>query len=41
MVLKIIQNSAHHLSNIIEDALDLTRIENHKFEVNREMFDIR
>jgi signal transduction histidine kinase len=39
--LKIIMNSALHLSNLIEDALDMSRIENNKFEVNYEEFDIR
>jgi signal transduction histidine kinase len=34
-------NSAHHLSNLIEDALDMSRIENNKFEINYEDFDIR
>lgn len=39
--LEIIKNSANHLANVIEDALDLTRIENNKFEINLEEADIR
>jgi signal transduction histidine kinase len=34
-------NSAYHLSNLIEDALDMSRIENNKFEINNEEFEIR
>lgn len=34
-------NSSLHLQNLIEDSLDMTRIENNKFEVNYEFFDIR
>lgn len=30
-----------HLQNVIEDALDMSRIENNKFEVNLEFFDPR
>lgn len=39
--LKIILNSGYHLQNVIEDALDMSRIENNKFEVVSEFFDIR
>ena len=39
--LNIIHNSSLHLQNVIEDALDLSRIENNKFEVNLSFFDIR
>lgn len=39
--LKIIYNGALHLQNVIEDALDLSRIENNKFEVNLSFFNIR
>jgi signal transduction histidine kinase len=39
--LKIIMNSAHHLSNLVEDALDMSRIENHKFEINYQEFNVR
>ena len=37
----IINNSANHLSNVIEDALDLSRLENNKFEIFPEIVDIR
>jgi len=39
--LKIVLNSSLHLENIIEDALDMSRIENGKFEIINELFDIR
>lgn len=39
--LKIIINAALHLQNMIEDTLDLSRIENHKFELNFDYFDVR
>ena len=39
--LKIIYNSAYHLQNVIEDALDLSRIENNQFEINQSFIDIR
>ena len=39
--LSIIHNSALHLQNVIEDALDLSRIENKQFEINLEYFNIR
>ena len=39
--LGIILNSSLHLQNVIEDALDMSRIENNKFEVNSEFFDVR
>lgn len=29
--LKIVMNSSHHLQNVIEDALDISRIENNNF----------
>lgn len=37
----IILNSAYHLENVIEDALDMNRIENNQFEINESMVDIR
>ena len=40
-LLKIVLNSAIHLSNVIEDALDLSRLENNKFTLNKGMFDVR
>jgi signal transduction histidine kinase len=39
--LRIIHNSSLHLQNVIEDALDLNRIENKKFEINSEFFNVR
>jgi signal transduction histidine kinase len=41
LIIKIISNSAIHLLHIIEDALDMSRIENNRFDVNNERFDIR
>ena len=38
--LKIILNSSLHLQNVIEDALDMSRIENNKFTIFKELFDI-
>jgi signal transduction histidine kinase len=39
--LNIILNSSLHLQNVIEDALDMSRIENNKFQIFKEFFDIR
>lgn len=39
--LTIVSSSAMHLQNVIEDALDMSSIENNKFEVNMVMFDPR
>lgn len=39
--MNIILNSAYHLQNVIEDALDMSRIENNKFDIISEFFDIR
>ena len=39
--LQIIMNSSLHLQNVIEDALDMTRIENNKFEIQNDFYDIR
>ena len=39
--LKIISNSSVHLQNVIEDALDISRLENNKFEIFKSHFDIR
>ncbi|TNV85002.1 hypothetical protein FGO68_gene2455 [Halteria grandinella] len=38
---KIILNSSLHLESIIEDALDISRIENKNFTLNMEMVDLR
>eukprot|EP00347_Sterkiella_histriomuscorum_P020099 403339107 len=40
LFLEIIVNSAHHLENVIEDALDMNRLENNRFELDYEMVDI-
>ena len=39
--LRIVSNGALHLQNVIQDALDLARIEYNKFTVEMERFDIR
>ena len=39
--LKIILNSAFHLQNVIEDALDISRLENNKFQLFKEAVDVR
>lgn len=39
--LKIVYNSSIHLQNVIEDALDVARIENGKFQLFKEWFDLR
>ena len=39
--LQIILNSSLHLQNVIEDALDMSRLENNKFSIFRELCDIK
>ena len=39
--LVIVLNSSIHLQSVIEDALDITRIENNKFTLFKELFNIR
>ena len=39
--IQIIYNSSVHLLNVIEDALDMSRIENKKFFIQLELMDIR
>lgn len=39
--LRIVNNSSTHLQNVIEDALDISRLENNSFQIYKEMFDIR
>jgi two-component system, cell cycle sensor histidine kinase DivJ len=39
--IQIIYNSSLHLLNVIEDALDMSRIENKKFFIQLEFMDIR
>lgn len=40
-LLSIVMNSATHLQSVINDALDITRIENNRFEVFPSLFNIR
>ena len=40
-LLRIVRNSSIHLENVVNDALDITRIENHKFEIFKSTFKIR
>lgn len=40
-LLKVVLNSSLHLQNVIEDALDLSRLENNKFQLVKDYFDIR
>eukprot|EP00347_Sterkiella_histriomuscorum_P005611 403355932 len=39
--ISIILNSSLHLENLVEDALDMSRLENNKFVINRDYFDVR
>lgn len=39
--LKVVLNSSIHLQNVIEDALDISRLENNKFTLYKEQFDVR
>lgn len=39
--LKIVLNSSHHLQSVIEDALDISRIENNKFRLFMEDWNLR
>lgn len=39
--LQVVLNSTIHLQNVIEDALDITRLENNKFQLVKEMFNLR
>ena len=40
-LIKIVLNSSIHLQNVIEDALDISRLENNNFRLFLEMFDLR
>lgn len=40
-LLKIIKNSTHHLANLVNDILDIARIENGKFEIHNEDFHLK
>lgn len=39
--LGVVLNSSMHLQSVIEDALDISRLENNKFTLYKEIFDIR
>lgn len=39
--LSIVLNSSIHLQNVNEDALDISRLENNKFQIFKEFFDVR
>ena len=39
--IRIIKNSSIFLENIIEEALDMSRLENNKFQINESLFNIR
>ncbi|TNV84121.1 hypothetical protein FGO68_gene2356 [Halteria grandinella] len=39
--IQIALNSSQHLENVIEDALDISRLENNKFQIFKEMFEVR
>ncbi len=40
-LLSIVHSSSIHLQSVIEDALDISRIENNKFKLFKQYFDIR
>ncbi|TNV82825.1 hypothetical protein FGO68_gene15916 [Halteria grandinella] len=40
-LLRIVRNSSLHLQSVIEDALDISRLENNKFQIFKECFAIR
>jgi signal transduction histidine kinase len=40
-LLQVVRSSMAHLSGVIEDALDLARLENNKFTLFKRRFDIR
>jgi two-component system sensor histidine kinase/response regulator len=40
-LLKIITNASKHLQHVVEDALDMSRIENNKFQINLEKFNLK
>ena len=39
-LLKIVKNSSIHLSNLVNDILDISRLENGKFEIFKEEFNL-
>ena len=40
-LLRVVINGSTHLESVINDALDITRLENNKFEIHMEHFNIR
>ena len=40
-MLRVVINGSTHLESVINDALDITRLENNKFEIHKESFNIR
>ena len=40
-LIRVVLNSALHLENVIQDALDVSRLENNKFNLFKEYFIIR
>lgn len=40
-LLKVVHSSTIHLQNVIEDALDVTRLANNKFEIFKENFNLK
>ena len=40
-LIKVVLNSSLHLQNVIEDALDISRLENNKFQLFKDFFEIR
>lgn len=40
-LVKIVHNSSQHLEHVIDDALDMSRLENNKFEIMKANFDLR
>lgn len=40
-LLRVVINGSTHLESVINDALDITRLENNKFEIHKEAFKIR
>ena len=39
-LLNIALSSSLHLQNVVEDALDVTRLENNQFQINKANFDV-
>jgi signal transduction histidine kinase len=40
-LLTLVLHSAMHLASLIEDALDISRLENNKFQLFNEIFNLR